>query len=191
MAVLGIAAATLIGGFLFKSPCLHDWHGQQFSAGCYNDIQFLYPQRRHLRAHLPVHPRKLTYNSGGDALVGGAFEYPVLTGVFAWFAGLPIHGANHYFVWSAILLAPFGLLTAWLLARMTGWRALYFAAAPSVVLYAFHNWDLLVVAATVGAFYAWWRQRYLWAAFLLGVGACLKLYPLFFLRRSSSSGSRE
>jgi len=25
------------------------------------------------------------------------------------------------------------------------------------------------------------RQRYLWAAFLLGVGACLKLYPLFFL----------
>jgi uncharacterized membrane protein len=48
-------------------------------------------------------------------------------------------------------------------------------------LYAFHNWDLLVVAATVAAFYAWWRQRYLWAGLLLGVGACLKLYPAFFL----------
>jgi len=84
--------------FLFKSPCLHDWHGQQFSAGCYNDIQFLYPQRGISEHIFPYIHGKLTYNSGGDALVGGAFEYPVLTGVFAWFAGLPIHGANHYFV---------------------------------------------------------------------------------------------
>jgi uncharacterized membrane protein len=50
-----------------------------------------------------------------------------------------------------------------------------------VVLYAFHNWDLLVVAATVGAFYAWWRERFVLSAVLLGVGGCLKLYPAFFL----------
>lgn len=181
MVVLAVAALTLISGLAFKSPCLHDWHGQQFSKGCYNDIQFLYPQRGIPQHIFPYVHGKLISDANGDALVGGTFEYPVLTGLFAWFAGLPVHGPNHYLVWSAVLLAPFGLLTAWLLARMTGWRAMYFAAAPAMVLYAFHNWDLLVVAATVGAFYAWWRQRYLWTAFLLGIGTCLKLYPLFFL----------
>jgi uncharacterized membrane protein len=123
----------------------------------------------------------LVYDAYIDRLVGGAFEYPVLTGVFAWFAGLFVSGVNAYLVVSAILLAPFGAVAAWLLTRMTGWRALYFAAAPAVVLYAYHNWDLLVVAATVAAFYAWWRKRYVWAGVLLGIGGCLKLYPAFFL----------
>jgi uncharacterized membrane protein len=180
-AVLIVAALTLLGGLAFKSPCLQQWHGQQFSTGCYNDIQFLYPQRGIAEHIFPYVHGHLVYDNNSDSLVGGTFEYPVLTGVFAWFAGLPVHGPNTYLVWSALLLAPFGLLTAWLLARMTGWRAMYFAAAPAIVLYAYHNWDLLVVAATVGAFYFWWRERYLWAAFLLGIGGCLKLYPAFFL----------
>ena len=179
--VVAVAAMMLLGGFAFKAPCLNDWHGQQFSSGCYNDIQFLYPQRGISEHIFPYIHGKLLNDSSGDSLVGGAFEYPVLTGVFAWFAGLPVHGPNTYLAWSALLLAPFGLLTGWLLARMSGWRAMYFAAAPAIVLYAFHNWDLLVVAAMVGAFYAWWRERYVWAAVLLGIGACLKLFPLFFL----------
>jgi uncharacterized membrane protein len=181
--VLVVMAVMLIGGFAFKSPCLHNWNQQQFSTGCYNDIQFLYPQRGIEHHVFPYIHGHLTWNGTRDPadLTGGAYEYPVLTGVFAWFAGLPIHGPNHYLVWSAVLLAPFGLLAAALLGRMTGWRALYFAAAPAVVLYAFHNWDLLVVAATVAAFYAWWRERYLLCAVLLGVGGCLKLYPAFFL----------
>ena len=180
-AVVAIMGGMLVGALLFKSPCLHDWHNQQFRLGCYNDIQFLYPQRGVPEHIFPYVHGKLLYDANGDSLVNGAFEYPVLTGVFAWFAGLPVHGPNHYLEWSAVLLTPFGLLAAWLLARMTTWRALYFAAAPAVVLYSFHNWDLLVVAATVAAFYMWWRQKYLWAAFLLGVGGCLKLYPAFFL----------
>jgi uncharacterized membrane protein len=181
--VVLVAAAFLIGGLAFKSPCLHAWNGQQFSTGCYNDVQFLYPQRGIAEHIFPYVHGHLTWNGTRDPadLVGSVFEYPVLTGVFAWFAGLPVHGPNHYLVWSAVLLAPFGLLAAWLLARMTGWRAMYFAAAPAVVLYAFHNWDLLVVAAMVGAFYAWWRERFVLCAVLLGVGGCLKLYPAFFL----------
>ena len=46
-------------------------------------------------------------------------------------------------------MAPFGLATAWLLGRLTRWRALIWALGPPLVLYAFHNWDLPVVACAV------------------------------------------
>jgi uncharacterized membrane protein len=114
-------------------------------------------------------------------LVNGAIEYPVFTGVFMWASGLPVTTVNSYLNLSALLLAPFGLLTGWLLWRMTGLRALLWAAAPALVLYAFHNWDLLAVAATVGGMYMWWRDKPLGAAVLFGVGGALKMYPLMFL----------
>jgi uncharacterized membrane protein len=82
---------------------------------------------------------------------------------------------------NAVLLAPFGLLTAWLLGKMTGARALLFAAAPALVLYAFHNWDLLAVAAATSGFYLWWRGHPVWAAVAFGVGAALKMYPILFV----------
>ena len=49
------------------------------------------------------------------------------------------------------------------------------------MLYAFHNWDLAVVAASVAGFWCWWRGRSLAAAVCFGVGGALKLYPLLFL----------
>ncbi|MBA2472493.1 MAG: hypothetical protein H0V41_09735 [Pseudonocardiales bacterium] len=78
-------------------------------------------------------------------------------------------------------MVPFSLLTTWLLFRMVGWRALLYALAPPLIWYSFHNWDLLVVAATVMAFYAWWKGRIATTAILLVIGGCLKLWPLFFL----------
>ena len=56
-------------------------------------------------------------------------------------------------------MAPFGLVTGWLLGRLARWRALLWALGPPLVLYAFHNWDLPVVACAVGAVYAMhgWR----------------------------------
>ncbi len=117
----------------------------------------------------------------GNDLRGGAIEYPVLTGLFMWATAWLASSYNSYLVVSAIFLAPFALLAAWLLARMAGTRALLFAAAPALVLYAFHNWDLLAVAMGVAGFYAWWRGRPLVAAALLGLGAGLKLYPGLWL----------
>jgi uncharacterized membrane protein len=114
-------------------------------------------------------------------LVNGAIEYPVLTGVFMWGSGVFADSADEYLVHSAVLLAPFGLLAAFLLARLGGARALLFAAAPAIVLYAFHNWDLLVVAATVGGFYIWRKGDPHLAAALFAVGASLKMYPALFV----------
>lgn len=98
-----------------------------------------------------------------------------------WGSGFFAQDYQEYLQASALLLAPFALLAAYLLARMSAARALLFAGAPAVILYAFHNWDLLVVAAVVGGFYAWYRGKGVWAAMLFGIGGALKMYPLLFL----------
>ena len=175
---MGVCAAVLVAGFLLKAQCLQPYDGRQYSRLCYNDLQPLYGIRGVQQKTFPyVHGRL----EGDQGLVGGAIEYPVLTGVFMWFSGLFVSDGNAYLVVSAVLLAPFALLAAYLLGRVTPGRAWMWAAAPAVVLYAFHNWDLLVVAAAVGGFYAWYRRKPILAAVLFGIGGALKVFPIFFL----------
>jgi uncharacterized membrane protein len=185
--VVGICLAALLAGFALKAQCLGPWDGRQFSRGCYNDIQPLFYTRAVASTFPYIHG---TLRNG--ELAHGAIEYPVLTGVFMYASAhlgrvLPFiprasaSNGNEYLYESALLLAPFALLTALFLARMARGRALLWAAAPSLVLYAFHNWDLLVVAAAVGGFWCWHRERTGWAAFWFGIGGALKLYPLLFL----------
>ena len=176
-AVLAISLLFLVGGFALKAQCLAGFGGREYSQLCYNDIQPLYGIRGIADEVFPYVEGELA----GSELTGGAIEYPVLTGVFMWASGLPVSTVNSYLVISAVLLAPFALVTTWLLWRMSGHRALLWAAAPAIVLYAFHNWDLLVVAAVAGGLYAWSRGRPTWAAVAFGVGGALKMYPLMFL----------
>jgi uncharacterized membrane protein len=163
-----------------KAQCLAGFDGRQYSRLCYNDIQPLYDARE-VEEHFPYVEGELRESNRGAELVDGAIEYPVLTGLFMWVAGVFAEGSNGYLIVSAVLLAPFAAWTAGTLARMGGRRALMWAAAPAIVLYAFHNWDLLVVAAAVGGLWAWKRGRFELAAAYFAVGGALKLYPLFFL----------
>jgi uncharacterized membrane protein len=174
-----VCIAALGAGFALKAQCLAGFDGRQYSRLCYNDIQPLYELRDAER--FPYVDGELRSGEDGPDLVDGAIEYPVLTGLFMWFAALFAEGSDGYLVVTAILLAPFGLWTARALARMNGRRALLWAATPALVLYAFHNWDLLVVAAAVTGLLAWRRGRYEAAALWFGIGGALKLYPLFFL----------
>lgn len=175
---VAVCALALVGGFALKGQCLEPWTDyHQYSSLCYNDIQPLWSARE-------VDDRTFPYVDGRlqrGELVGGAVEYPVLTGLFMWAAGAFATTFNQYLVHNALALVPFALFTAWVLGRMAGPRALLFAAAPALVLYAFHNWDLLVVAAATSGFYLWWRGHPVWAAVALGVGAALKLYPILFV----------
>jgi uncharacterized membrane protein len=168
----------MVGGFALKGQCLEPWADyHQYSSLCYNDIQPLSIARE-------VDLRTFPYVNGGlrgGELVGGAVEYPVLTGLFMWATGAFATSPDEYLVANALLLAPFGLMTAWLLGKMAGARALLFAAAPALALYAFHNWDLLAVAAATSGFYLWWRGHPVWAAVAFGVGAALKMYPILFV----------
>lgn len=176
--VLAVCAITLVGGYLLKAQCLSPWvDNHQYGSLCYNDIQPLFGIRGVQQGIFPYVHGHLNHGE----LTNGAIEYPVLTGLFMWLVGRLTTDVNAYLKLSALFLAPLGLLTAYLLARMSGRRALLWAAAPAIVLYAFHNWDLLVVAATVAGLWAWYRGKPLWAAVAFGVGGALKLYPIMFV----------
>jgi uncharacterized membrane protein len=173
-AVLTVCTALVLLGTAWKGACLDA--GRNFRLTCYSDTLELFTSRgldRHVFPYV------------GGRLVDGApvdtFEYPVLTGVFIWFSSLLADSRASFLLASALLLGPFAVLTAFLLFRLTGARALLWAASPALVLYALHNWDLLAVAATVGGVAAWHRGRTAGAAVLFGVGACLKVYPALFL----------
>jgi uncharacterized membrane protein len=175
--VLAACALLTVLGYLLKAQCATDYNGKRDRYLCSNDIQYLYDSRGLREKQFPYLHGELV----DGQLTGGTLEYPVLTGVFAWFPSLFVHDSGGYLAVTALLLAPFSFVTAWLLLSMVRWRALLYALAPPLVWYSFHNWDLLVVAATVGAFYQWWKGRPVWAAVLLAVGGALKLWPAFFV----------
>src|SRR5207249_5612912 len=141
---LGLTAVAVLGSYLLKRPCTGAPYDQfgisanfalRYQKLCYSDIQQLWVGRG-VREHMfpYLHGRFLPGPRGGQ-LVGGAVEYPVVTGVFMWLAGLGARTDGDYLRSSAALLLPFGLLTTWLLARVAGWRVLIWAAAPALVLY--------------------------------------------------------
>lgn len=181
MAVLGACFVALLGGFLLKGQCLAPDAfavGKQYSRLCYNDIQPLYSFRAVDSDTFPY--VNGSYTETGE-MVNGANEYPVLTGLFFWVIGLMVDNGNDFLRMTAVWMAPFALLAAYLLARMTGWRALMWAAAPALIYYAFHNWDLLAVAAVVAGVWFWSRGKSVWAAAMFGVGTALKMYPILFV----------
>lgn len=189
-----LCAITLAVAFLNKARCA----GAPFRADgrsvvfdyfkdarvCYSDIQFLW-LGRDIDQHI------FPYVHGGitadGSLTGGAVEYPVLSGLLMWLGALGADNDAVFLLHSALLLAPFALLTAWLLALMSGRAALLWAAGPPLVLYAFHNWELPVVCTTVAAFAVVTltrfplRTRGMIAAVLLALGFCFKIYPAIFV----------
>jgi uncharacterized membrane protein len=195
--VVVLTGITLLLGYANKARCT----GPQYDAAgrstpeydvridrdvCYSDIQYLWLGR-------DIDKHVFPYVSGSitpeGQLVGGVVEYPVLTGLVIWAGALFADTDGGFLLGSALLMAPFGLLTGWMLGRMARWRALVWALGPPVVLYAFHNWDLPVVACAVGAVYVVHGRgagrplvdRATVAAVLLGLGFALKLYPGAFV----------
>jgi uncharacterized membrane protein len=176
-----LVTMVLLGaGFLLKAQCLSEFggfDGDQYERLCYNDLQPLY-------SHRLISERVFPYIGGqldGGSLAGGAIEYPVLTGVFMWLTGLAVTTDSSYLVLSALVLAPFAIAISVLLFRLSGARALLWAAAPALALYAFHNWDLLAVFASVVGLWAFSRGKSVPAAMAFGVGTTLKIYPALFL----------
>jgi uncharacterized membrane protein len=195
--LVALTGVTLLLGYANKARCVGPEFDQAGRSGpdytlrmdrdvCYSDIQHLWLGR-------DIDQHVFPYLSGSitpeGRLVGGTVEYPVLTGVLIWAGALLADDDGGNLLGSALLMAPFGLLTGWLLGRLARWRALVWALGPPLVLYAFHNWDLPVVACAVGAVFAMhgWRidrpvaDRGVVAAVLLGLGFAFKVYPGAFV----------
>jgi uncharacterized membrane protein len=196
-ALVLLTGVTLLIGYANKARCV----GPEFDAAgrsgpdyerridhdvCYSDIQQLWLGRDIDHHVFPYVNGSITPDG---QLLGGSVEYPVLTGLLIWAGAMFAHDDGEFLLYSALLMAPFGLLTGWMLGRLARWRALVWALGPPLVLYAFHNWDLPVVACAVGAVHVMhgWRteksvlDRATVAAVLLGLGFAFKLYPGAFV----------
>ncbi|QTI69425.1 hypothetical protein [Gordonia polyisoprenivorans] len=161
---------------------------------CYSDLAYLWVGR-------DINNHVFPYIHGGiganGQLFGGSVEYPVLSGILMWLGAIGAHTDVDFFRHSAALLAPFGVVITAMLAVLTRWNVLWWAMTPPLILYAFHNWELPVVATAVGAVavMAWGasikpstgerrmslRTSAILASILLAIGFCLKLYPGFFV----------
>ena len=175
--VLAAALGTLAVGAILKRPCdSGNWgDGRQYSRLCYTDIIPLYGTERLTGGRLPyLNPCPPEAGAQCD-------EYPVLTMYLMRVAAWLGHTYQSFYYSNVILLTLCALFTALALYRIAGERALYFALAPTLLIYAFVNWDLLAVALATAATLAYLRGRDELSGAMLGLGAAAKFYPALFL----------
>jgi uncharacterized membrane protein len=176
---------TCLLGYAEKAPCqdTRNWTNSfQYKALCYSDVVALYGAEELDRGSRPF----LDY----------PVEYPVLIGAAMQGAAEVAHlaparedGGQDLAVaafadGTAVLLVLAAGVVVFCTARTAGRRpqdALLVALAPSLLLHAFTNWDLLAVAFASAAMLAWARRAPTLAGLLLGLGAATKLYPILFL----------
>ncbi|MFI6297851.1 glycosyltransferase family 87 protein [Nonomuraea sp. NPDC050790] len=183
---LGLFAAlgaTL--AYLVRLPCrTGGWNDQvtTYTNFCYTDIYPLYFDRQ-LATQDPYF---------AQVPFDKQVEYPVVLGevmqVIAWLvrsAGdVATQGVRFYDI-TVVLLGVCLVIGVLLMAAVAGptrrWDALWYALAPSVILAAYINWDLVAGALSMGVLLAWARQRQVLAGVLLGLAIATKFYPLMFL----------
>ena len=180
--LMAMTVVTLLLGFAQKSPCINgQWSGdKQYTHFCYSDVVPLWSDER--------------LDVGAVPYRDTAVEYPVLTGAFMWLTADLTRGV-HAIVssWSEVI--AFVVLTSFLLGlcalvvtattalthRHRPYDAAIFALSPLLVFHAFSNWDLLAMAFTSAAMWAWAKEKPVLAGTLIGLGVAAKLYPIFLL----------
>lgn len=176
LVVLLALLGTLVLAAAAKSPCASgDWgDGRQYRLFCYSDIVPLLGTEQLAGGRFPFLQPCVRTTAQCD-------EYPVLTMYLmrtaGWIGGNTTAG---FFTGNVLLLwISAAAIATWL--YMLGGRPLRFALAPTLLIYAFMNWDLFAVALATGALLAFSRLRDGWAGVLLGLGAAAKLYPALLL----------
>jgi hypothetical protein len=175
-APLAVAAVLMSLSVVLRAP-VFDYHGPPephpmnlyltAHSGSYSDIAHLYFRDRIGQQPVPYFDYR--------------FEYPVLTGVFVWVAGLLGTSLGAYFLASSALLIGLGLLTVWALGKMDGVNVWIFAAAPALVFYTALNWDLLGVFLLVIALLLFQRRRDIPASAVLALSTWAKFFPIVLL----------
>jgi uncharacterized membrane protein len=174
--VLTCLAGTLALGAAVKAPCADgNWSdGRQYLHLCYSDIVPLLSTEQLTSGRLPF----LDPCAPGP---GQCDEYPVLSMYAMRLAAWASNSLPGYFWANALLLSCCAAVVALCLYLVVGPRALAFALAPTLLIYAFMNWDLLTVALATLATLAYLSRRDVWAGVLLGLGAAAKIYPALLL----------
>ncbi len=174
--VLACAFGTMALGTATKAPCAsgHFSDGRQYRWLCYTDIVPLLGTEQLAGGRLPFLDPCTTSENNCD-------EYPVLTMYLMRVAGWIGHTFRTFYYTNAVILTGFALLIAWCLWLLAGPRALWFALAPTLLIYGTVNWDLAAVACATAALVAWTNGRDRWAGILIGLGAATKFYPALLI----------
>ncbi len=181
-----LAAGGYFIGYLFDYSCVvGGWASpDRYEQLCYSDIPALFGYRGFAEGFIPY----LQTPPGGQPL-----EYPVLTGVFMWVASLLATPISDIFGFEPVVaffdLNVLGLFAFLLVAviataltvKHRPWDAAMVALAPTMILGATINWDLIPIALTALAMLAWARSKPGWAGVALGLAIAAKFYPVLLL----------
>jgi hypothetical protein len=168
---------TCLLGYLFKAHCGNAWiDGIQYTSGCYSDAVPFWGLRGVADAAVPYLQARM--------------EYPVLTGALIWLEG----GIARAFGAGGGNTMPFLLIVtamnaalAFVVLRMMERagvervRLYAWSAAPPLILYLGHNWDMLAIALAVAAVLAARRGAAFGAVQLAAIGTAAKLFPVLLL----------
>ena len=183
--VLLWAAGTMVVGTALKSHCAGGDYsdGRQYHDLCYSDIVPLLSTEQLAGGRLPFLDACEQTADGNHC-----DEYPVLTmyvmraaasiaQVRTQLSGYSGIDTSSFYYTNAVILTVFAAATAFGIWVLAGRRALWFALAPTLLIYGTMNWDLVAVAFATLALVAFASRRDGWAGLLLGLGAASKLYP--------------
>ncbi len=120
--------------------------------------------------HRGVGPGSLPY-------VDRVTEYPIGSGVLLYLAALVAPTALGVLTVTAVAAGGLCVVITVMLERRCGGRAWRWALGTPVLLFAFQNWDIFAIAATLGALLMYERGRDRLAGALLALGAAVKLFP--------------
>jgi uncharacterized membrane protein len=174
--VLMCAFGTMALGTASKAPCAsgHYGDGRQYRWLCYTDVVPLLSTEQLANGRLPFIDRCAPSENNCD-------EYPVVTMYLMRAAAWIGHTYRSFYYTNAAIMTVLALLIAGCLWLLAGRRALWFALAPTLLIYGTVNWDLAAVAAATAALVAWAKRRDDWAGILIGIGAAAKFYPAFLI----------
>ena len=127
--------------------------------------------------------RFFAWRLGGHALpyLDRGVEYPVVIGYLAYVLASVTGTATRFFVANGVIDVGLAVAMTCLLRARGGARIWRWIAAPPLVLFAFHNWDLVALVPAVVGLYAYMDHNDRVAGASLAFGASTKLFPGLFL----------
>jgi uncharacterized membrane protein len=108
-------------------------------------------------------------------------EYPVVIGFTMYVMSFVGGGALGFFLIGAVISGTLAVVVALTLQRRSSPHLWRWIAGVPVLLYVFHNWDLLAIAPAVVGLALYERDQDAAAGALLGLGAAAKLFPAAFV----------